>query len=67
MKTNDDAKLLAPYIIPYMLNQTKQLPQTRDEALVESFTNKDVSDKSTFDMETLDEMTDAELEESFRT
>lgn len=50
-----------------MLNQTKQLPQTRDEALVESFTNKDVSDKSTFDMETLDEMTDTELEESFRT
>lgn len=66
VKTPKDVKLLYPHIIPFMMGQKDSLPNSREEAVVEKFSNQDQDDETHLDLDKVDEMTDKELEDSFR-
>lgn len=66
VQTSKDAEVLVPYIMPYMLGKTKTLPQTKEEALAEQFTNDKLYNDKTISLDQIDMMDDGELEESFK-
>jgi hypothetical protein len=67
VKTEKDAEVFVPYILPYMLGKTDKLPETKEAALAEHFTSDSVViNQKEFNLDVLDEMEDEELEDTLR-
>ena len=66
VKTEQDVQIFLPYIIPYMVGKSKSLPQTKEEAIAEKFTNMEGVEEKVMDLDKIDDMTDDELQDNFR-
>lgn len=67
VETKEDAAILVPYILPYMLGKTKSLPHKKEDAIAESFVTDDSQiNETVISMDEVDTMDDEELEETFR-
>ena len=66
VKTEEDVKLFGVHIIPYVVGKTDTLPQTKEEAIAEKFSNHSLMDDKVINIDSVDGQTDDELQDSFR-